>query len=116
MDISIEDIIDKYNKLQDMAFEKGVSGNPGGKPKGAVNKLSLELRESIQGFLMGNFESVMNDFEKLSPKDRVKLYCDLLQYGLPKLQATTLDMGFDLLTNEQLDDIVNRLVQRHESE
>jgi hypothetical protein len=30
-----------------MAFEKGQSGNPAGRPKGAVNKLTADLRDAI---------------------------------------------------------------------
>ena len=70
-----------------MAFKKGISGNPDGRPIGSANKTSLQLREAITDFLETNFEKIRTDFEDLKPKDRAKLYCDLLQYGLPKLQA-----------------------------
>ena len=67
-------------------FKKGLSGNPTGKPPGAKKKTTRQLREVISGFLNDKFETIVGDFDKLPPKDRAKLYCDLLQYGLPKLQ------------------------------
>ena len=40
----------------------------------------------------------------------------LLKYSLPTLQATSLDFGFEKMTDEQLDEIINRLIERHEKE
>lgn len=97
-----------------MAFEKGISGNPEGRPKGANNKTSLQLREMITDFLENNFQKVINDFEDLTPKDRVKLYCDLLQYGLPRLQAVQIETEFDRLTDSQLNEIINQITKKNE--
>ena len=88
-------------------FQKG----EGGRPKGAVNKTSSQLRETITDFLDNNFEKIVTDFEGLKPKERVKVYCDLLQYGLPRLQAIQLETDFERLTDEQLDDIIESLKQ-----
>jgi len=92
-----------------MGFEKGVSGNPQGRPPGAKNKTNEQLREMIAGFLESNFSTVVNDFESLSPKERAKVYCDLLQYGLPRLQAVKLETDFDRMTDEELDKVINEL-------
>ena len=94
-----------------MPYQKGQSGNVNGKPKGAKNKLGLELREMIGDFLAENFEKIKEDFHSLTPRERSKLYCDLLQYGLPRLQAINLDMEFEDMTEEQLDEIIERLKQ-----
>ena len=92
-----------------MPFEQGISGNPEGRPKGAKNKTTSQLRETINNFLENNFEQVMKDFTELSPKDRAKLYCDLLQYGLPRLQAIQLETEFDSLSDAQLTQIIEEL-------
>jgi len=97
-----------------MPFEKGNSGNPDGRPKGTNNKLTTQLRETITDFLETNFESVIQDFEKLTPKERLKFYCELLQYGLPKLQAVQMETDFEKLSDEQLDYIINELMKKNE--
>ena len=99
-----------------MPFQKGKSGNPEGKPKGVKNKIGLQLRETITNFLSDNFNVVTQDFKKLTPKERAKLYCDLLQYGLPKLQAISTEFQFERLTEEQLDEVIENLKKAIENE
>lgn len=94
-----------------MPFKQGQSGNIKGKPKGAKNKISLQLREMITDFLIENFSKVLKDFSLLKPNERAKLYCDLLQYGLPKLQSISTDIQLEKLPEEQLDEIINRITK-----
>jgi hypothetical protein len=41
-----------------MPFEKGVSGNPAGKPKGAANKTTNKIREAFQNLIEANLENM----------------------------------------------------------
>ena len=86
-------------------------GNPG-KPKGAKNKINQDLRDKISLFLNDEFEEVVTDFRKLEPKDRLKFYTDLLQYGLPRLQATSLEIDLDKMDEEQLDVILEYITNK----
>lgn len=93
-----------------MPFEKGKSGNEAGRPKGSANRINQQLRDTITDFLEGNFQRIIDDFEELTPKDRVKLYCDLLQYGLPKLQAMQMESEIERLPEDQLDYIIKKII------
>lgn len=95
-----------------MAFKKGESGNPSGRPAGTNNKVSNKLRGTITAFLSDNFQKLKDDFGTMPAKDRAKLYCDLLQYGLPKLQAMSMDLSFDRLTEEELNEIIQTLINK----
>jgi len=71
-----------------MAFTRGKSGNPQGRPSGTINRASQDLREHISNLLEDRYEQLLADLDMLEPKDRVKVYVDLLQYSIPKLQST----------------------------
>lgn len=92
------------------SFKKGESGNPEGRPKGSVNKVTKPLRESITAFLDENFDEVVKMWQGMSPgRDKLNFFRDLLKYAVPQLQSTELKTDFDALTDEQLDHIINEL-------
>lgn len=86
------------------------TGNPG-RPKGAKNKASGQIRDRIQALFDDNFETVQTDLESLEPKDRLKFMTDLLPYLLPKLQSTTYSQTIDLdsMSDEELDLLIDRI-------
>jgi type II secretory pathway component PulF len=92
-----------------MKYKKGNSGNPKGKPKGAKNKVTLDLRKAITDFLTNNFNEVVTEWQKTKGKEKLTFYRDLLRYSVPMLQAIELTTDFDKMTDEQLDSIINEL-------
>ena len=94
----------------------GVSGNPNGRPKGSKNKAGEQLRASISGFLEQHFEQLVDDFALLKPKDRIRVFTELLQYCVPKLQAVSNSLEFEKMTDEELDYIISQLVQTNGQE
>ena len=92
-----------------MPYKKGESGNPNGRAAGVPNKATKQIREMINDFLDSNFDNIVEAFNELQPREKVKFYIDLLQYGVPKLQSTDLKTDFDKLTDEQLDIIIHEL-------
>ena len=98
-----------------MPFKKGKSGNPKGKPPGTKNKIGEKLREMIEVFLDENFDQVVEDFKHLTPKERVKVYSDLLPFVIGKQQTISQNITIEKLPEDQLDDIITR-IQHNEIE
>lgn len=76
-----------------MAFKKGQSGNPKGRPRGARNKATNELREWVERFINDNLDTIANDIKKLDPNERVKFFLALLNYTLPKQQSVKAEIN-----------------------
>ena len=72
-------------------MERGRTNNPNGRPKGAPNKITTDLREFIGLLLNNNLEQLRADFEQLDGKDRLIMMEKLLSYVLPKLSNITMN-------------------------
>lgn len=82
-----------------MPFKKGQSGNPGGRPAGAKNKSTEEIRGKIADILAEHFtpEKVAKNLEAMEPKERLLFLTKLLEYSTPKLKQT--DLKADIENN-----------------
>jgi hypothetical protein len=67
-----------------MAFTKGQTGNPNGRPKGSPNKATANLREWVKELLDNNREQFIRDLQELEPYQRLIFWEKLLAYVLPK--------------------------------
>ncbi|MEM9829905.1 MAG: hypothetical protein AAF944_04680 [Bacteroidota bacterium] len=68
-----------------MPFEKG-RNKTGGRAPGTPNKVTSERKARLNEILTQiEDKHLAADIDKLSPRDRVRLYADLLEYSIPKL-------------------------------
>ena len=74
-----------------MPFQKGHK-KIGGRKAETPNKVKKDLRTRISMFLEDNFDEAINTWKCIKePKEKVKLYVDLMKFGIPTLQAVSLD-------------------------
>jgi hypothetical protein len=68
---------------------KGFKGTPNreGRPAGAKNKLSNEIREMIHLLVSDNLPQLQQDLNDMKPTDRVKAVLELASFVVPKLKA-----------------------------
>ena len=69
-----------------MPFNKGISGNPIGRPKGSVSTTSKLIREHISQAIDGN--KIMEMLDKIeSPTEYINAISKLLPYSIGKVKA-----------------------------
>lgn len=80
-----------------MPFKKGQSGNPAGKPKGAVNKTDEHLREFLRQITADYFNgadaqvSFINDIKSLRPGMRTQVMEKYLKYFLAPMASLKIE-------------------------
>ena len=74
-----------------MGLNKGQTNNRLGRPKGARNKITKDLRKWVDELLNDNRQLFISDLGKLEPRDRVAMFEKLLQHVLPKQQSITVE-------------------------
>lgn len=86
----------------------------GGRTAGTPNKISTAIRDSINRMLQEYYTSELfaEDLAKLEPRERIAAMEKLAQYGVPKLQATTLDVTES--TSSDFADMIARLSAENE--
>lgn len=93
-----------------MPFKKGESGNPSGRPAGSKNKATELVKTLIETMITDNADQLKDHFKALRGKDKLKAFIDLLPYVVPRLQSTSLDIDLEKLSDEQLDELYNRII------
>ena len=71
-----------------MPFKKGHSGNPSGRPIGAVNKTTKELREQLSTIIQEEIQQLPSYFKSITDnKTKIELLSKFLPYIVPKMQS-----------------------------
>lgn len=88
-----------------MPFKKGQSGNPKGKPKGAIGKKTQQwdlLADTLTGEQSTNFTELMSELWNGSKEDKLTaadLYIKMVEYFKPKMSRVDNQISGDLGIN-----------------
>lgn len=73
-----------------MSFKENKTNiNRNGRPKGSQNKEKVFLKTFIEELINDNRETIINDFKKLTSKDRLMFVSVILKYVLPIQKENT---------------------------
>ena len=81
----------------------------GGRKKGTPNKATQTAKEWIVQTLSANWEQTKSDLKVLEPKERLQLLFKLLEYVAPKQRETSNNIKFEDLTDEEMDELIDKL-------
>lgn len=87
-----------------MPQPKGVSGNPAGKPVGTKNKITSDVRATLQSIFDGIAPDIPSILETLQPIEKLNFAVKLLPWLLPKLEPVS-----EIEKNEKII-IINRTI------
>lgn len=98
-----------------MGLRKGMTNNPRGKPVGALNRLTRDMKTTIHEFLQDSWPEVVKEFHTLRGRDKLDFFKDLLQYDLPKMRAMEVsgEINFATMTEQDLDTIAEKLYNNY---
>ena len=64
--------------------QNGISNNPNGRPAGSVQKITISVREHIVERIQNDFSKYFDELNKLSGKEYVRCFTELLKLIVPK--------------------------------
>ena len=100
-----------------MAFKKGQSGNPKGRPKGSKDKATAAIRLKIETFLTQKIEEIDHIWQELEAKDKFTFLSKLLEYTVPKLRSQELNISeYNNYSTDDLRTIANEILNNIENE
>ena len=83
-----------------MRFQKGQSGNPRGRRKGARGRTTEEVRRSLLKLLDDNLDRLQKDLGEMKPRDRATILVSLAKHCTPPA------VNPERLTEEQIRQII----------
>lgn len=78
-----------------MAFKKGKSGNPSGRPPGSKDKKSEKIRKWLLDIVENRRSMIADDLDAVDPATRLNFIAKILPYVAPRLASVELANGDD---------------------
>ena len=72
-------------------IQKGTSGNPNGRPKGAVNKVNRDVKAVITKVVEGRLQELDDDLDSMSPFSKWTILLNVMKYAYPTLSAQKIE-------------------------
>lgn len=100
-----------------MAFQKGMSGNPQGRPKGAMDKHKRDLANRLAAFLTDDFcsdseKGFLADWKELSPTNRMRTRAQLMEFVIQKLSRSSMEIDIAKLSDAEVDRLLDAAVSK----
>jgi len=95
-----------------MPYKKGESGNVKGRKVGAINKVAVPIKGQLSNFLNEKIQELPEIWLKLTPRDKAQFLKDLLPFFIAKMQAISLEIEFEKLSDDQLEILCNQLISK----
>lgn len=73
---------------------KGIKS--GGRCSGTPNKITRDLKETINEFLNNNIDSLQDNFNQLDAKDKINFIERLLRYSIPRMADNSFKLDANL--------------------
>jgi hypothetical protein len=91
-----------------MKFKKGESGNPKGKPLGAENHITKDIKQAYKELIENNVDNLtkwLSDIAKNNPEKAIYILINLSEYVIPKLGRIDSDLTTkgEKITQSQYD-------------
>lgn len=88
-------------------FKNGQSGNPTGRPKGAKNLTTLQVKEILTGIIQQHLKpgQINRDLKELKPKDRLEILVKLATFIIPRPTENNVKFDFEQLPPEKVESI-----------
>ncbi len=81
----------------------------GGRVQGTPNAITSDLRAKINTIVEKQIDNIEADLQALEPKERLQIVEKLISYCVPKLQAQSIEIDLNSLSDAQLDQIINSI-------
>lgn len=95
----------KEKRLGNPTWQKGVSGNAAGRPKGSKNKTTEEIRKFIQEIVSGELNNFEEDLNGMNPFQRWMILEKVCRYFMPQLTKVDADVKGDVKIEVSFEDV-----------